>query len=339
MMNKLKEISTYRTPMMGLSIIWVIFYHIGLEYDFANPMIGKITSLGYGGVDFFLFLSGFGLYYSYLKDNNLKSFYRKRFRRILPEFILVTILFGLVDTNSSIVDILMKITTIGYWFPLLNIPHHLWYVSAIILFYLLFPLYMRFFNKKPRLSLVTGCIIGLVLTLIYSYTFLVLYPHEKNGLIFFTSRIPLFCIGVYFGRLSKYPPRGTDKTKKLIAMIVWLSILFSIVLLLLTKYADYWILRNGGLFFYPFIFIVPGACLMISYVLKEVPLITRFLSFFGKISFELYLVHEELIHYSEILMKDMKIPDFIITILIIIVSIIFAYIVYFINKIFLSYFN
>ena len=73
-MNKLKSISAYRTPIMGFSILWVMLYHIGLEYDYPNFVISKMMSLGYGGVDFFIFLSGFGLYYSYLKDNRIKNF-------------------------------------------------------------------------------------------------------------------------------------------------------------------------------------------------------------------------------------------------------------------------
>lgn len=333
--NKLRNISTYRTPIMGMSILWVILYHIGLVYSYPISIIGKVTSLGYGGVDFFIFLSGFGLYYSYLKDNNIENFYYKRFRRIIPEFILVTIVLGIVSGNFSIADVLMKITTIGFWLPQFNFPYHLWYVSAIILFYLVFPLYMYFFYKNPKLSLILGCAIGIVLTSIYAYTYLVLYPNEKGGLIFFTSRIPLFCIGIYFGKLSV---SSTTISKRFVTNIIWLSALFIVILLLLTKYVDYWILRNGGLFYYPFIFIVPGACLMISYVLKRVPLISRFLSFFGEISFELYLVHEGLISCTKAIMSNLEISVFYVTILIIVVSVIFAYLIYFINKSKLKFF-
>lgn len=333
-MNEIKNISTYRTPIMGISIIWVILYHIGLEYEFTNPIIGKIASLGYGGVDFFIFLSGFGLYYSYLKNNNVGNFYYKRFRRIVPEFILVTIILSIVSGNFSITETLMKVTTIGFWLPQFNIPYHLWYVSAIILFYLVFPLYMYFFYKNPKLSLMIGCVIGLVLSLIYAYTYLILYPTEKCGLIFFTSRIPLFCIGIYFGKLSK---TSTIISKRFIVGVIWLAILFTIVLLLLTKYTDYWILRNGGLYYYPFIFIVPGACLAINYILKRIPYISRLLSSFGKISFELYLVHEGLISCTKVIVNNMEFSMFYTTILIFIVSIIFAYVIYYINKVFFTY--
>lgn len=331
-MNELKNISKYRTPIMGLSILWVIFYHIGLEYKYPNHVIGKIASLGYGGVDFFIFLSGFGLYYSYLKDNRIDHFYSKRLFRIFPEFIMVTIVFCIARGDFSIIEVLIRISTIGFWFPQFSIPFNQWYVSAIIMFYLAFPLYMNYFNKKPKLLVIVGCVLGLVLTLIYSYIYIVLYPHEKSGLILFTARIPLFCIGVYFARLSV---SVSYVTKTFCFILVGLSVLFLIILILLISSVDYWLLRNGGLYYYPFIFIVPGGCLVISRVLKVIPQMARLLGFFGNVSFELYLVHEELICYSRVWLQNVEILSLYFTIGIVVVSIVFAYLVFFINKFFL----
>lgn len=332
-MNEIKKISTYRTSIMGFSILWVIFYHIGLEYSFSNVLIGRIASLGYGGVDFFIFLSGFGLYYSYLKDNSITNFYKKRLRRILPEFIIITFIFCLINGNFSFTNFLIRISTVGFWFPYLNLPYNQWFVSAIILFYILFPIYMYYFQKHPKLTVIIGCILGFILTAIYSYTYFVLFPYEKNGLIFFTSRIPLFCIGVYFGKLSiiSTPPSHTQQ-KRLAISIVWLSIIFAAILFFLTKFTDYWILRNGGLFYYPFIFIVPGGCLILSYILNKLPLINTLFTFIGKISFELYLVHEGLIYNFNKFTNNIEIPTYLVTTIIIVVSILSAYIVYVINK-------
>ena len=59
------SISKYRTSLMGLSMIWVMLFHLPISLSFFNP----IKSIGYLGVDIFLFLSSYGLYYGFKKDN------------------------------------------------------------------------------------------------------------------------------------------------------------------------------------------------------------------------------------------------------------------------------
>ena len=68
------DISAYRSELMGWSILWIMMLHF--TFNQIKPL-GFIAQYGFAGVDIFLFVSGFGLFYSLDKDDNLVSFYRK----------------------------------------------------------------------------------------------------------------------------------------------------------------------------------------------------------------------------------------------------------------------
>ena len=55
-----KNLSVYRNELKGLAILWVVFFHarLGLE-----GFLYQVQRIGYGGVDIFFFMSGFGLYH------------------------------------------------------------------------------------------------------------------------------------------------------------------------------------------------------------------------------------------------------------------------------------
>lgn len=56
----IKDIFKYRSMWMALAIILVVLYHRG--FDLINfPILNQIQSLGYCGVDIFIFSSGLGL--------------------------------------------------------------------------------------------------------------------------------------------------------------------------------------------------------------------------------------------------------------------------------------
>ena len=182
-------------------------------------------------------------------------------------------------------------TTIGYWLPFLHIPYSLWYISAILVFYLIFPLFIHYFNKRPVGTLLLFCFIGFLLTGIYVWYYLFLHPGEKGYLVFFTARIPIFFIGAYVGCLSN----RTEISKRIVNFSIVLSALFSCILCVITSYFDYCILRNGALYYLPFIFIVPGLCVLVSRVIERIPKsCNSLLKFIGSLSLELYLVHEYL---------------------------------------------
>lgn len=187
------DLSKYRSSIMGVAIIWIMLFHLEGQTNIFTYMLGKanFTIIGYGGVDIFLFYSGFGLYYSWQKHPSIKLFFKKRFLRILPTYwIAVFFLYFLVLQCINWKDMLLMLTTFGFWIQKANE----WYISAIIAFYLLFPLYMYFFQKNPLKSVVIWSMFGIIASFLIG----IIYP---TIIIYFTARIPIFFIGVFFASL------------------------------------------------------------------------------------------------------------------------------------------
>lgn len=134
---------------MGVAMLSVLFYHM-----YCWPGENQHLSLfryGYIGVDIFLFLSGFGLCFS-IEKNSIRQFYLNRFRRIIPlywlqiiiELFIAVVIGGGGNFPTERLPSFLGLPVIEEGLPLSN-----WYVSAIILFYLLFPLLVRVVRRYP----------------------------------------------------------------------------------------------------------------------------------------------------------------------------------------------
>ena len=65
----------------------VYFWIMILHFVFYSIVpLGFVAQYGYAGVEIFMFVSGFGLYFSLDKNPSLLIFYRRRLLRIFPTF-------------------------------------------------------------------------------------------------------------------------------------------------------------------------------------------------------------------------------------------------------------
>lgn len=115
-----KLISTYRTQLMGLAILWVVLYHSTMNAS-SVPAVGTLQAYGYGGVDVFLLVSGLGLYYAYRGNVSTATFYKRRLQRILPTYLPVVLLFCLLYWGigeMSFTEVLLNLTTLSFWLGL-----------------------------------------------------------------------------------------------------------------------------------------------------------------------------------------------------------------------------
>lgn len=152
-----------RSFYMGIAIILVILFHSqGFISDF--PIL-KVFIFGSIGVDVFLFLSGLGLCYS-LTNHTTGNFYLRRFIRIFPLFLIFALIKSLYTVKfDNIVlspfDWFCNLTTISYY--RVGGTFIDWYISALILLYLLFPIFYRITNLKSMLLVtcfITVCYMG-----------------------------------------------------------------------------------------------------------------------------------------------------------------------------------
>lgn len=185
------SIKENRQLYFGIAIILVILYHTWCK----TPLLVLAPfQKGSIGVDIFLFLSGFGLSCSYIK-NSTARFYLNRLYRIYPIFIVFATYRSLIYIYEgdylSAWDWICNLTTLSYY----QIGGRIfdWYVAAIIILYLSFPLLFRISRWQ----------------IVISVAFLITAAFWILGRPYFIyecliSRIPIFMAGIVAYRDSRH---------------------------------------------------------------------------------------------------------------------------------------
>lgn len=293
MNNYVTLLSKHRNAIMGVAILWIMLFHLHVSFDFIP--LQAIKKIGYGGVDMFLFLSGFGLYFACSKDNfNKRQYYKNRFKRILPEFWLVLIVVYVMQMDfscRSFYSLICRASTLGLW-VWGKIPYSLWYISCILMFYAIYPNYYSLF-KKYGIIVPWLCIGGGILLILSYALFCIFFFNKENiggNVIFAYARIPIFFLGSIFGWLAKNNVKIAIKsTHKIIALVI--AFIFFISLLGVIKFYPRNILRVCSLYYIPFIIIAPILCIVLAIYFDKVYRIDKIFAYIGSLSFELYLCH------------------------------------------------
>ena len=132
---------------MGIAILNVLVLHSLSWTGFNSPGWGAILLTTFGRLVFtegFLFLSGFGLYYSLHKSYDLRLFFTKRIQRLLIPYWLMSLPFfviWLVGGRFGISGLLMRLSTLEFWFHGNYVG--MWYISLSVLLYAFMPLMFR----------------------------------------------------------------------------------------------------------------------------------------------------------------------------------------------------
>lgn len=270
---------------MGIACLWVMLHHNYFDWPtFAYPL-KRLGNFGNVGVDIFLLVSGIGLFYAWQKKPPLKTFYIRRIVRVLIPYLLIAVPFWIwrdlyLNQGSFILDV----TQLSL--PLKGVIKT-WYIPAILVFYLCYPLVCKALETKQifRISvnrhtmtvlLCAGIIFSCFLLRHFAQTF------YKNCEIALTRSV-VFVVGCDLGK--------TVYEKQPVRQEMVLGSLLTIVL--------YFILRQTASL--PAIWLrfsyVPFAitlCICAAWVLMKLDGCTwlhRFLRFFGERSLEIYLSH------------------------------------------------
>lgn len=209
-----ENLNLYRQQLMGLSIIFVLLYHLYVSSSFSDDLV--IFKDGFVGVDFFLVLSGLGLCYSF-NNNTLKRFYSRRITRILPLFFLQVILYNTVfiiqhktenpyEALLNLVSDMSMMTYFGYGGSFFN-----WYVTAILILYILFPILYKLVEKTKTYSYIFVGLLSIIISANYSIEW------RYDCLI---SRIPSFIFGIalYHSKDDKKQVRNI----LLVSLVFWI---------------------------------------------------------------------------------------------------------------------
>lgn len=279
-----KQLFKYRNVWMGLAMIWIVWFHSGL--DVSNKIVSFIKEVGYGGVDIFLFASGIGCYCSLDKNGDAYEFLKRRIKRIIPTYwtlLLIWIIFRKIYGGISLRTILGNILCVRYLTGLggeLN-----WYISAMWLMYLLSPYFKGIID---RMNTLWQLFLIIVLLVLFSICF-----WDVRIYTIIMVRIPIYFIGMYAGKMMQM--EGAIQKRHIALLIVTLFVGIGLLVYWQGIYTDQ--LYDKGYHWYPFILITPGACMLISYFMEwikhmdKLKIVERILSKIGKVSFEVYLLH------------------------------------------------
>lgn len=202
---ELGNISRYRGELMGLAIIFVVLFHVGLPRE---DIFFGLRRMGNIGVDIFLFLSGIGLWYSWSKTPSTLTFLFKRFLRVYPAWIIIAALYYIPDMicpdlvrhgghSTNIIDLIGDITI--NWDFWLNDELTFWYIPAIMMLYLFTPAYIQLIIKHPTYRWLPALMMAWCIVLQY-----VSPIHDAVGHIeIFWSRVPIFLLGINMGAAVK----------------------------------------------------------------------------------------------------------------------------------------
>lgn len=206
---RLEAISEYRSEIYGISIFWILLFHMREHAKFeifdGIPVLHylqEVVKRGNMGVDVFLFISGICLYFSFVKNQDILAFMKKRISRIMYPLLFTSVplwLAYLVFHKITIWGLINRISLVQFW---ISEDSQVWFASVIMVFYLLYPyIYRLLFEKKTVKSAVIRDSVLIVLVVLVTVAILMeepaVYKHISKAL----PRVPVFLTGCCFGKL------------------------------------------------------------------------------------------------------------------------------------------
>lgn len=288
-------LSKYRGQLMGVAILLVAVFHSSVLH--ANDVVDMFCFCGDMGVDIFFLLSGFGMYYAYLKRPTWQVFYIKRIVRIVPAWFIVNLIIQLSDKTLGDIEwpVFAKyMTGFSFW---LEGNLYFWYIPAILAFYIMTPFFMKFYlkSKKQAYLLFGGIwIILLGVSLVF---------HNADYFIFL-FRWPVYFVGIFLGECSY---RKVEIKKMALAGITVLFVIGLVIENLIRKYNMLSYVRYDYKYLVYFIVAIP-LCILLTFLFDKVKYEFCVLKFLGEITLEIYLLHEFLLRkvtaYFEVIPFD-----------------------------------
>lgn len=270
--NNLHNFDSQSTlPLRGLLALFIVFHHLSLRYDFSGYLFGiplspiiYFTSMGGPVVAVFFLLTGFGLARSLQCKgiSYLQGYATKRFGKILPEFIILTLIMAYYKISMNSFDVLLEHIKSGV--PPLMFS---WFMYIIIYVYIAFYVSARISKGNVRK---TG----------YLFTILIIInivSIHKIGWGYYWYNATISVVIGFFAAI--YEKRIT----KLINNPIIIGCLAAIAL-------GTFILLSSS---HKYSFIGINLIALMTYVcmrLYEFPKF-RFLIFLGEISLNIYLIH------------------------------------------------
>lgn len=284
--------------LLGIMAVFIVLHHLVQQVGTDNA--GIMNFLENAGVCFvgaYFFYSGYGLAHSFIvKDNYLKGFFKKRLSTVLIPAYLCNIIFVINETLNGGLDSISDYVLALSGIRLLN--SHMWYIVEITILYIFFYIVFRLLKKPQKaIILMTILVLGLM-------TGSMLAGHGDawfQGEWWYNTTL-LFTLGMFYAlHRQKFITLIRRHYKCAIIMtLVSFLVLYKANERILLHYG-YWSEYSGKTYFASCLdklislaVQLPMVCSFILLILvigQKVKCSNSVLRFFGRISLELYLIH------------------------------------------------
>ena len=302
------------TSLRGIAALWVATTHLSMgivngylpgfsektDFGIFTLMIGH----GHYAVDFFFILSGFIMCYAYKEKlttnysrQNLYNFYVARIARLWPITSFFSILLFILlitglwtsERNIGVLNFILSILFLDLTLgtdAAINQPA--WSISAEFFAYLLFPFFLLFLKKDIKLNYLIMAVLGL--SGLYIFTQALYGPLWYTSSLFILFRVSIgFLCGCLLYSISQKTDVSTYADK--------------MFLIFLAAFAFFIIFLPLNYFVFP---LIPWLVLFLAFTRKSVNTFMSlgFMTYLGKISFSIYLVHYPFIELMEAFCGD-----------------------------------
>ena len=292
----LGHISSARGLLFFVATAMIMIFHSPLQ--FHNPVIEFLKEYANLGVDVFLFLSGFGLYYSFSRDPNWLSFYKKRAIRILPCLILVSAIWYLLINHSGIREWIYHASLLAFFREGDRIY---WFFAVLIPLYIAYPVIHWILEKLHSI----GAVLMVAAVVVFCVVFSRFYPTLFSFWEIAIARIPVFICGAWMAPAIK-------QGKTISTVWIWVSLAAFIA-------------RNAVMYLLPvnvtverFLFwpLAVSVVMMVSWLDGKLKhgAVYRALVWLGGLSMEIYLLQERVLYFLRPYMSGIDDRNLILTI-------------------------
>lgn len=313
-------------------VVFLFHCKIHLDFSFGIKLIDKFINNGAVFMTGFFIMSGYVMCYVYgSKDFSQKkeiiNFYIKRFAKIYPTYLTGSIIYFIFikPENSYSIQEWIRITLndillVQSFFPKmfeLGINSGTWSISVEAFFYLLFPLIIVLFLKRPFTLLLLGLLMSLVIN-INTICDTASGGYYANPIM----RINEFVLGIAF-----YQLHSKGKLENIYDIFKSPLILFAIIFILTTlKQSD---LKYSYMGLH--ILIIPCFCLLLNSLEKNKSILwnNNIINYLGKVSYSFYIWQFIAIEFGKFLRNNILSNSWTVMLSVLILNIFLASLSYF----------
>lgn len=291
-MSFLSHFQKYRNLYMGIAILMVILYHMDCVTHIPLALRYSERYL-YLGVDIFMCASGFGLCYAIGKYSTL-TFYKRRILRIYPSYLVmalaVTALHLIGGEHFSVWDWFCQLSTLQYY----CVGGHFfdWYLSALILLYLFYPLLYKCQSPYTPFLLFLAGFLSIVM---------IPQPWMIQALV---ARIGIFAYGILMYRVLK---QGVS-SRYLLTNGIGFAMISPLPFFLYEKFGHVDFVFSAGIT--PLLMYLIFAAHQRTESIVCIRGISRLLSWLGQYSLSVYIANVAVMHTMSVILHSVNVVSY-----------------------------